>query len=185
MSKRAPIVLAATVVGATAVLLYKPMEPAGALASGASSSGAGAASTGSTASGSSSSSSSSSGSSSSTSSSSAKNGTYTGSAVETRFGTAQVKVTIAGGRITAVTAVQLPSNDPRSVSISQGAEPTLQQEVLTKQGASVDVVSGATYTSDGYMASLQSALDQAGYAAPDGSKASTTMPAEEPGGFGH
>jgi uncharacterized protein with FMN-binding domain len=94
-------------------------------------------------------------------------------------------VTIAGGTITGVTAEQLPDNDPRSSSISQGAEPYLKQEVLSKQGAKVDVISGATYTSNGYMASLQSALDKAGYRAPDGSKASLTVPEEEQGGFGH
>jgi uncharacterized protein with FMN-binding domain len=79
--------------------------------------------------------------------------------------------------------VQLPDNDPRSSSISQGAEPSLKQEVLAKQGAKIDVISGATYTSNGYMASLQSALDKAGFTAPDGSKADLTMPEE--GGFGH
>jgi uncharacterized protein with FMN-binding domain len=167
MAKRAPIVIAATVVGATAVLLSKPLEPAGALASGTTGSGSTAGST----------------SSGSSSSSKATSGTYRGSAVETRFGTVQVQATIANGRLTQVTAVQLPDNDPRSSSISQGAEPSLKQEVLAKQGAKIDVISGATYTSNGYMASLQSALDKAGFTAPDGSKAGLTMPEE--GGFGH
>jgi uncharacterized protein with FMN-binding domain len=108
-----------------------------------------------------------------------------GSAVETRFGTVQVRATIASGRLAAVTAVQLPNGDPRSFSISRVAEPYLHQEVLTKQGAKVDVISGATYTSYGYMASLQSALDTAGYAAPDGSKAGLTVPDEQGGGFFH
>jgi uncharacterized protein with FMN-binding domain len=166
MAKRAPIVIAATVVGATAVLLSKPLEPAGALASGTTGSGSTAGST-----------------SSGATSSKATSGTYRGSAVETRFGTVQVQATIANGRLTQVTAVQLPDNDPRSSSISQGAEPSLKQEVLAKQGAKIDVISGATYTSNGYMASLQSALDKAGFTAPDGSKADLTMPEE--GGFGH
>lgn len=192
MAKRAPIVIAATAVGAIAVFLYKPLEPAGSLASGTTTGGSGSVSNSSTASGSSGSASASpsSGSSSSSSSpsgsgssSTAKDGTYTGNAVDTRFGAVQVQATIANGKLTAVGAVQLPNNDPRSSSISQGAEPYLKQEVLRKQGAKVDVVSGATYTSNGYMASLQSALDKAGYTAPDGSTASLTMPSEQ--GFGH
>src|SRR4051812_14305493 len=174
MAKRAPIVIAATVVGAVAVLLYKPLEPAGTLASGAAGGGSGSPSSDAT----------SSGTTSSGSSSTARNGTFTGTAVDTRFGAVQVQATIAEGRVTAVSAVQLPHGDPRSSSISQGAEPYLKQEVLAKQGAKVDVISGATYTSDGYMASLQSALDKAGYTAPDGSKASRTVPREEQGGFG-
>jgi uncharacterized protein with FMN-binding domain len=173
MAKRAPIVLAATAVGAVAVFLYKPLEPAGALASGATTGGAAPATSGSGSSASS-----------SGSSAKAKDGTYTGSAIQTRFGTVQVRATVVGGRLTAVRAVQLPNGDPRSSMISQGAEPLLEQEVLAKQGAKVDVISGATYTSDGYLASLQSALDKAGLPAPDGSRASTDPPQEQ-GGFGH
>jgi uncharacterized protein with FMN-binding domain len=180
MAKRAPIIIAATVVGAVAVLLYKPLEPAGTLASGIAGGGSGSTSGGTSSTSDGSSSSSSGGGSSST----ARNGTFTGTAVDTRFGAVQVQATIAGGKVTAVSAVQLPDGDPRSSSISQGAEPFLKQEVLAKQGAKVDVISGATYTSDGYMASLQSALDKAGYTAPDGSKASMTAPQEEQGGFG-
>ena len=58
--------------------------------------------------------------------------------------------------------------------------------MLSKQTAAVDTVSGATYTSDAYEASLQSALDKAGYTAPDRSKASTDVSnIQESGGFGH
>src|SRR3954453_6797659 len=99
MAKRAPIVIAGTVVGAVAVLLYKPLEPAGTLASGAAggSSGSGSTSGGGTSSGTSSSAS-------SGSSSTARNGTFTGTAVDTRFGAVQVQATIAGGKVTAVSA---------------------------------------------------------------------------------
>ena len=91
-----------------------------------------------------------------------------------------------GGRITEITTVQLNQADPRSYQISVDAAPTLRSEVLAKQTAAVDVVSGATYTSDAYEASLQSALDTAGFTAPDGTKASTDVSAiEESGGFGH
>jgi uncharacterized protein with FMN-binding domain len=74
----------------------------------------------------------------------------------------QLKVTVSGGKITTVQPVQLPSSDPKSYEISSYAAPQLQQSALTKQSANVDVVSGATYTSDGYKTALQSALDKAG-----------------------
>ncbi|HEX5149408.1 MAG TPA: FMN-binding protein [Candidatus Limnocylindrales bacterium] len=88
-------------------------------------------------------------------------GTVTGDTISTRFGDVQVQVTISGGVITDVTALQLPSNDGHSARISQAAEPILRQEALTAQSASIDLLSGATYTSDAYAQSLQSALDQA------------------------
>ncbi|MCJ1675614.1 FMN-binding protein [Rathayibacter sp. VKM Ac-2929] len=89
-------------------------------------------------------------------------GTWTGSSVATRFGAVQVAITVAGGQITEVTAVHLTDKDGRSVSISHRAAPILRQEVLAAQSAHVQAVSGATYTSDGYLTSLQSAIDQAG-----------------------
>ncbi|ROQ58939.1 uncharacterized protein with FMN-binding domain [Rathayibacter sp. PhB152] len=89
-------------------------------------------------------------------------GTWTGSSVATRFGAVQVAITVAGGQITDVTAVHLTDKDGRSVSISDRAAPILRQEVLAAQSANVQAVSGATYTSDGYLSSLQSAIDQAG-----------------------
>ena len=94
--------------------------------------------------------------------SSAADGTYTGAAVSTRYGDVQVEVTVAGGKLTEVTALQLTDDDPRSSMISAQAAPVLRQEALTAQSAQIDTVSGATYTSDGYIQSLQSALDQAG-----------------------
>lgn len=90
-------------------------------------------------------------------------GTDTGSVVQTRFGPVQVQVTIAGGKITDVTALQLPNDRQRSAEISQIVEPMLRSEALTAQSAQIDLVSGATYTSDGYAQSLQSALDQAAH----------------------
>jgi len=90
-------------------------------------------------------------------------GTYTGDSVGTRFGDVQVRVTISGGSITDVTAVHLTDADGRSVQISNRAAPILRQEVLASQSANVSNVSGATYTTRGYLSSLQSALDQAGF----------------------
>ena len=90
-------------------------------------------------------------------------GTYSGSSVGTRFGDVQVQVTISGGAITDVTPLQLTDHDGRSVSISNRAAPILRDEVLQSQSASVSFVSGATYTSDAYVRSLQAALDAAGF----------------------
>jgi uncharacterized protein with FMN-binding domain len=90
-----------------------------------------------------------------------KDGQYTGQDFPNQFGDTQVKVTIAGGRITDVQAVQLPFDRPRSAEISQYASPRLHDEVLQAQSAQIDSLSGATYTSDAYAQSVQSALDQA------------------------
>jgi uncharacterized protein with FMN-binding domain len=89
-----------------------------------------------------------------------RDGTVTGQLIDMRYGPVQVQVTIAGGRITDVTALELPAGG-RSGRISSFAEPNLRSEVLTAQSANIDIVSGATYTSDAYAQSLQSALDQA------------------------
>lgn len=86
--------------------------------------------------------------------------TVTGAAVDTRYGPVQVKVTFSGTTITAVDTVQYPSESGRDVEINSQALPILQQETLSKQSAQIDTVSGATYTSEGYIQSLQSAIDQ-------------------------
>jgi uncharacterized protein with FMN-binding domain len=85
----------------------------------------------------------------------------TGDAVDTRFGTVQVQVTVEGGTIVDVTALQLPSGG-RDSQVSAYAEPILRSEALQAGSAGIDTVSGATYTSMGYIQSLQSALDSAG-----------------------
>ena len=87
-------------------------------------------------------------------------GTATGDAVSFRFGTVQVEVTAENGVITEITALQLPDEDRRSLSISNEVEPILQSEALRAQSADIDVISGATYTSLAYAQSLQSALDR-------------------------
>ena len=84
----------------------------------------------------------------------------TGSAVDTRYGVVQVKVTFSGSTITAVDTLQYPNRSGRDVEINQQALPVLQQEALASQSANIDTVSGATYTSEGYIQSLQSAIDQ-------------------------
>lgn len=86
--------------------------------------------------------------------------TITGPAISYFFGTAQVEVTLVNGQITDVQAVQLP-NEGRSGWISQQVEPMLHDEVLSAQSGQINLISGATYTSQAYAQSLQAALDQA------------------------
>ena len=88
--------------------------------------------------------------------------TITGPVVGTDYGNVQVQVTLQGSRIVDVQALQLPSDRSRSARISQYAGPRLRQEALQAQSANIDVVSGASYTSEGYAQSLQGALDHAG-----------------------
>jgi uncharacterized protein with FMN-binding domain len=85
-----------------------------------------------------------------------------GDVVPTQFGDVQVAITVRGGRLTDVRALQLPFDHPRSQFISTQAEPLLRQEALQAQSARIDVLSGATYTSDAYAQSLQTALGRAG-----------------------
>ncbi|MGW4908201.1 FMN-binding protein [Streptomyces sp. NPDC004270] len=88
--------------------------------------------------------------------------TVTGDTVQTRWGPVQVRVTVKSGKITDVTALQYPQDNPRDQQINSYALPQLRSEALTAQSAQIDTVSGATYTSEGYQQSLQSALDSAG-----------------------
>jgi uncharacterized protein with FMN-binding domain len=90
-----------------------------------------------------------------------RDGTVDGAVVDTRWGTVQVEITVSGGAITDVTALQLPSRDRHSADISRRVEPLLRTSALAVQGAQIDVVSGATYTSLAYAQSLQAALDAA------------------------
>ena len=89
-------------------------------------------------------------------------GTYTGQAVDAFYGLVQVRVVVANGRITDVQPLQLPNDRARSAYISQVAGPMLRSEALQAQSAQIDIISGATYTSDAYSQSLETALQQAG-----------------------
>jgi uncharacterized protein with FMN-binding domain len=86
--------------------------------------------------------------------------TVTGDSVDTRWGPVQVKITVTNGKITSAQAVDYPENNPRDEQINSFAIPQLQQETLAASSANIDMVSGATYTSQGYIGSLQSALDK-------------------------
>lgn len=87
--------------------------------------------------------------------------TYDGGTAQTRWGPVQVRITVQGGKITASEAVVYPNGNGRDQEINSYALPVLNQEVVQAQGANIDMVSGATVTSDGYVQSLQSAIDQA------------------------
>jgi uncharacterized protein with FMN-binding domain len=161
--RRSPIVLAATVAGTAGVLAFHPHASAAPVATATTATTAAAATAATTASAGS-------------SASSAVSGTATGDAIDTRYGPVQVKVTVAAGKITAIQGLVLTGNDPRSTQISSSAEPTLEQEVLSRQSADIDAVSGATFTSAGYAQSVQSALDKLGFKAADGSRATLQVP---------
>ncbi|MEV0777434.1 FMN-binding protein [Streptomyces sp. NPDC050428] len=89
-------------------------------------------------------------------------GTYTGDPVPTQYGTVQVAATVKAGKLTAVKVIQVPSGNGRDQQIAAYAVPRLTKEALASHSAHIDAVSGASYTSQGYIQSLQSALDRAG-----------------------
>jgi uncharacterized protein with FMN-binding domain len=162
--------LLATVTGVVLLMSYRTsldvVDPT-ASAKGTTGTGSGTTSSGTTSTGSSSGASSSpsaspsASASASASASGLKDGSFTGQSVDTRYGPVQVKVTISGGKITAVDVPTYPTESFRDQEINQRAVPQLVSETLSAQSSKIDMVSGATFTSDGYAQSLQSALDQA------------------------
>ncbi|MCW2991518.1 MAG: FMN-binding protein [Solirubrobacterales bacterium] len=157
--RRSPVVLAATIGGVAAVLSYHPhitsaghaVQPAGIVAATPPAT--------------------SSGSSPSTTKTRTKTPaagptvvTVVGADAPNRYGDVQVKVKVSGHKIVAVEPVALPGGDSRSQEISAAAAPILTRQALVAQSANINGVSGASYTSDGYRQSLQSALDQLGQA---------------------
>ena len=86
---------------------------------------------------------------------------YDGGTAQTEWGPVQVRITVQDGKITASKAVVYPTGNGRDHEINSYALPVLNQEVVQAQSANIDMVSGATVTSDGYVRSLQSAIDQA------------------------
>lgn len=87
---------------------------------------------------------------------------YTGDSAYTEFGYVTVQITVLDGRIVDVTAIEMPTNEPRSAALSERAAPILRERALAAQSADFDTVSGATWTSEAYRQSLQSALRKAG-----------------------
>jgi uncharacterized protein with FMN-binding domain len=89
-------------------------------------------------------------------------GTASGNVTQYRFGVLQVTATVSGGRITNV-STQVQSSDPRSQQIDDEALPILRSQALSAQSANVQGVSGATYTSQAFVTSLQNALSSLGF----------------------
>jgi uncharacterized protein with FMN-binding domain len=87
--------------------------------------------------------------------------TVTGPVVQTRWGPVQVRISLRNGKVTDVQAVQYPNGNGRDAEINSVALPLLRSAALQAQSAQIDMVSGATVTSAGYLQSLQAALDQA------------------------
>jgi uncharacterized protein with FMN-binding domain len=137
--KRAPIVLTATAAGLAATLGFHAHKPERAVAVAPRATPTATATA-----------------------SSSKTQSVTSDAVPTQYGDVQLQVTVSGGKITKIEPLALPSSDPKSYAISSYAEPLLRESALRKQSADIDMVSGATFTSEGYQAALQSALDKAG-----------------------
>lgn len=90
-----------------------------------------------------------------------KDGTYTGSEADAYYGLVQVQAVIQNGKITDVTFLEYPDHRRTSVSINKQAMPWLQQEAIQAQSAQVDLISGATLTSEAFVQSLQAALNAA------------------------
>ena len=139
---RAPYVLGATVAGTAALLAFHPAARAPATASSGSPAAPSASASGGT--------------------TTASGKRYDGDVESNQYGDVQVRVTVRNGKLVDVTALQVPENDPRSAQINGYAAPLLRQEALSAQSAKIDTVSGATYTSESYQASLQTALARAG-----------------------
>ena len=90
-----------------------------------------------------------------------KDGTYTGKVADAYFGPLQVKVVVKDRKISDVVFLQYPNDRDTSVMISNTSMPKLKTEAIAVQSSKVDIISGATQTSEGFVISLQSALDQA------------------------
>jgi uncharacterized protein with FMN-binding domain len=95
------------------------------------------------------------------SSGSAVSGTFTGDSVQTRWGPVQVEITVQDGKVTGSRAVVYPQENHKDEEINGYALPILDEAAVQAQSANLDNISGATVTTQGYIQSLQSAIDQA------------------------
>ena len=160
--RKAPLIAAGTVIGAAGVLSFPVHQPHLATASGLAA-GSGAAATTSTSTTSTTSTSSSGAAPPAAAPSPAAAGkSATGDDIQFRYGDVAVKLTVKGSKITNVSLASLNYYDGRSASIDGYAIPTLEQQVIDAQGANIQGVSGATFTSEAFYQSLQSALSKLG-----------------------
>jgi len=88
-------------------------------------------------------------------------GTFTGTTVQTQWGPVQVRITLQNGRIVKAQAIKFPNDNHHDIEINSWAVPQLQEATVQANSAQIDSLSGATVTSGGYIASLQSAIDKA------------------------
>jgi uncharacterized protein with FMN-binding domain len=88
-------------------------------------------------------------------------GTFTGGTAQTAYGPVQVQIVVQNNKITSANAIKYPTGNSHDVAIAQYAIPVLDSETVQAQSANISMVSGATYTSSGYVQSLQSALSAA------------------------
>jgi uncharacterized protein with FMN-binding domain len=92
----------------------------------------------------------------------AETGHFTGNDTPYTFGDIQLEVTLSDGKLSSISVVRDSAADPRSQAINSQALPILTREALAAQGVRIDVVSGATFTSNAFARALQSALGRAG-----------------------
>lgn len=85
-------------------------------------------------------------------------GTHTGKSIPTDYGDIQIELVVSQGKITAVNILKRPGNESRSIEINTNAIPRLQSEILTAQSANVNAISGATFTSEGFVKAAKSAF---------------------------
>jgi uncharacterized protein with FMN-binding domain len=88
-------------------------------------------------------------------------GTFTGGTAQTAYGPVQVQIVVQNNTITSANAIKYPTGNSHDIAIAQYAVPVLNREAVQAQSANISMVSGATYTSSGYIQSLQSALSAA------------------------
>jgi uncharacterized protein with FMN-binding domain len=158
--RRVILAIVCTAVGLALLLSFKTRSTAGLATTGIVPAGQNGTSPSSAGSPTSASGSAGSGSSSNTSATASK--TVAGDVVQTIYGPIQVTITVKGGKISTVKVPVYPNGTMRDEQINSFALPELVQETVAADSASIDSVSGATYTSQGYLSSLQSAIDKAG-----------------------
>lgn len=90
-----------------------------------------------------------------------KDGSYTGTAISMNYGTVEIKAVVSGGKITDVQFLQMPDSPGHTQEVTAAAEPLLKQEAITAQSSQIDIVSGATQTSEAFQQSLDAALAMA------------------------
>ncbi len=90
------------------------------------------------------------------------NGTYTGPVTNAYYGAMQIQAIVSGGKLSAIRVLQYPDTHGASISINSQALPMLRNEVIAAQSANVDIISGATLSSDAFIRSLNGALSKAG-----------------------